>query len=291
MDLRSGYHQIRLAPGEEYKTAFQTHLGHYEFTVVSFGLTGAPNTFQFAMYDTLSPGNRKYVIVFFDDILVFSATFKEHLLHLRSVLQLLAKHQWRVKMSKCAFAQRQVGYLGHIISEAGVYTDPSKITAIETWPTPTNVKEVHSSLGLTGYYRKFIRNYGIICSSLTALLKKGVVFRWSPTEDQAFQSLKHALMSAPVLALPNFSKTFVIATDACDVGIGAVLMQDSHPLAYVSKALGPKNRSLSIYEKEFLAILLAIEHWRQYLLFAEFIIQTDQRSLTSLSDQRLHTAW
>lgn len=291
LDLRSGYHHIRLAPGEEYKTAFQTHLGHYEFLVVSFGLTGGPNTFQFAMNHTLAPGNRKYVIVFFDDILVFSITFKEHLQHLRLVLSMLAKHQWKVKLSKCAFAQRQVGYLGHIISSAGVSTDPTKITAIDTWPTPANVKEVRGFLGLAGYYRKFICHYGIICRSLTNLLKKGTVFRWSDIEDSAFRTLKQALVTAPVLALPDFNKTFVIATDACDVGIGAVLMQDDHPLAYVSKALGPRNRALSVYEKEFLAILLAVEHWRQYLLFSEFIIQTNQRSLTSLSDQRLHTPW
>lgn len=143
LDLRSGYHQIRLAPGEEYKTAFQTHLGHYEFTVVSFGLTGAPDTFQFTMNNTLGPGNRHYVVVFFDDILVFSFTFQEHLQHLKNVMSLLSEHQWNVKMSKCAFAQRQVGYLGHIISGAGVSIDPSKISAIETWSTPTNVKEVH----------------------------------------------------------------------------------------------------------------------------------------------------
>ena len=262
LDLRSGYHQIRLAPREEYKTAFQTHLGHYEFLVVSFGLTGGPNTFQFAMNHTLAPGNRKYVIVFFDDILVFSITFKEHLQHLRLVLSMLAKHQWKVKLSKCAFAQRQVGYLGHIISSTGVSTDPTKITAIDTWPTPANVKEVCGFLGLAGYYRKFIRHYGIICRSLTNLLKKGTMFRWSDIEDSAFRTLKQALVTAPVLALPDFNKTFVIATDACDVGICAVLMQDDHPLAYVSKALGPRNRALSVYEKEFLAILLAVEHWR-----------------------------
>lgn len=291
LDLRSGYHQIRLAPGEEYKTTFQMHLGHYEFTVLSYGLMGGPNTFQFGMNHTLEPGNRKYVIVFFDDILVFSFSFEDHLIHLRLVLKMLSEHQWRVKLSKCAFAQRQVGYLGHIISEQGVSTDPDKISAIQTWPTPTNVKEVRGFLGLAGYYRKFIRHYGITCRSLTVVLKKGVIFRWTEVEEQAFQYLKQALMSAPVLALPNFSKTFVIAIDACDVGIGDVLMQDGHPLAYVIKALGPRNRSLSMYEKEFLPILLAVEHWRQYLLLNEFIIQTDQRSLTSLADQCLHTEW
>jgi len=181
--------------------------------------------------------------------------------------------------------------LGHVISGAGVATDPSKISSIESWPTPTSVKQVRGFLGLTGYYRKFIRNYGIICHSLTALLKKGVVFCWSSVEDQAFQTLKKALITAPVLALPDFTKTFVVEMDACDVGVGAVLSQDGHPVAFVNKALGPKNRSLSVYEKEYLAILLAVEHWHQYLQLGEFIIQTDHRSLTSLTEQRLHTSW
>lgn len=137
----------------------------------------------------------------------------------------------------------------------------------------------------------FIRNYGVLCRSLTALIKNGVLFRWSDIENQAFLQLKKALMIAPVLALPDFQKVFVIATDACDVGVGAVLMQEGHPIAYVSKALGPKKRTLSVYEKEYLTILLAVEHWRQYLQMAEFVIQTDHRSLTCLSDQRLHASW
>lgn len=195
------------------------------------------------MDGTLKPGNRKYVLVFSDDILVYSITFEDHLQHVRKVLSLLSERQWKVKLSKCAFAQRQVGYLGHIISGPGVSTDPSKISAIETWPTPSNVKEVRGFLGLAGYYRKFIRNYGITCRSLTALLKKGVVFHWSETEERAFQALKQVLISAPVLSLPNFNTTFVIETDTCDVGIGAVLTQEGHPIAYVSKALGPRNRA------------------------------------------------
>lgn len=170
-------------------------------------------------------------------------------------------------------------------------TDHSKISIIQKWPTPTNVKEVRGFLGITGYYRKFIKHYGIISRSLTQLLKKGAIFQWTAVTDQAFQVLKQALISAPVLALPDFSKTFVIETDACDVGIGEVLVQEGHPLAYVSKALGPRNQSPSVYEKECLAILLAIEQWRSYLQVKEFIIRTDQKSLSHLDDQRLHTEW
>ena len=146
-------------------------------------------------------------------------------------------------------------------------------------------------LGLTGYYRKFIARYGLISKPLTNLLKIGVQFHWTSTEQQAFTALKQARISAPVLALPEFSKQFSIETDACDIGVGAVLMQEGHPLAYVSKALGPRNQTLSVYEKEYLAILLAVEHWRQYLQLAPFVIRTDQRSLACLSEQRLHTKW
>lgn len=146
-------------------------------------------------------------------------------------------------------------------------------------------------LGLTGYYRKFIKHYAIISQPLTALLKKGVIFVWTKDTENAFQVLKQALMTAPVLALPDFSLQFVVDTDACDVGIGAVLSQQGHPLAYVSRALGPRNRGLSVYEKEYLAILLAVQQWRSYLQLAEFVIRTDHKSLTQLTDQRLHTDW
>lgn len=147
LDLRAGFHQILLQPGEEYKTVFQTHLGQYEFRVMAFGLTGAPGTFQGAMNTTLAPGLRRFVIVFFDDILVYSRTYSEHLEHLAQVFQWLAADQWRLKLSKCKFAQRSISYLGHIISEQGIATDPSKIQAIVDWPVPSSVKELRGFLG------------------------------------------------------------------------------------------------------------------------------------------------
>lgn len=290
-DLKAGYHQIQFSPGEEFKTAFSTHNGHYEFLVLSMGFTGGPNTFQGAMNYTLSPVLRVCALVFFDDILVYSKTFLDHLSHLKQVLQLLAESEWKVKMSKCAFAQRKIAFLGHVISEEGVATDDTKIVTVQQWPTPTNVKEVRGFLGLTGYYRKFIRHYAIISKPLTTLLKKGVPFIWTTMAEEAFMVLKQALVQAPVLALPDFNKPFVIETDACDVGVGAVLMQDDHPLAFISKALGPRTQTLPVYEKEYLAILLEVEQWRPYLLVKEFIIKTDQKSLVHLNNQRLHTAW
>lgn len=162
LDLRAGFNQIRLAPGEEHKTAFQTHWGHFKFTVMSFGLTGAHNTFQGAMNTTLHPLLRKCVVVFFDDILICSKSFAEHLSHLRQVLSLLARDQWQVKLSKCRFGWQSISYLGHTVRAAGVATDPSKIQDINNWPCPQDIKQLRSFLGLVGYYRKFVHHFAII---------------------------------------------------------------------------------------------------------------------------------
>lgn len=291
LDLRAGYHQIRMKPEDVPKTAFKTHNGHYEFRVMSFGLTGPPATFQGLMNTVFSPLLRKGVLVFIDDILVYSSTLDEHVTLLRQVLQLLTQHNLKVKRSKCTFAQSSLVYLGHVISCAGVSTDPKNIQAVQRWPVPVIVKEVRGFLGLAGYYRKFVRYFGVISRPLTDLLKKNVVFVWTLEHQAAFDALKASLTSAPVLALLDFHKTFEIETDASDKGVGAVLMQASHPLAFLSKALGPRNQGFSTYGKECLAILLAVDHWRPYLQFGEFVIRTDQRSLIHLGDQHLATPW
>jgi hypothetical protein len=179
LDLRAGFHQIFLKPGEEYKIAFQTHLGHFEFRVMAFGLTGAPDTFQRAMNTTLQPILRNCALVFFDDILIYSATFDDHLKHLQQVLEPLAADQWKVKLSKCTFAQNQVAYLGHVISKDGVATNLERISAIASWLIPHNAKELISFLGLVGYYSKFVRHIWIISQSLTSLLKKGLLLVWT----------------------------------------------------------------------------------------------------------------
>lgn len=285
LDLRAGYHQIRLAEGEEYKTAFQTHSGHYEFKVVSFGLAGAPATFNGAMHTTLHPLLRYCVLLFFDDILVFSKTLEDHVSHLRHVFQLLLRDHWKVKLSKCAFGQRQLSYLGHVISDEGVATEPSKIQVVVDWATPSDVKGVRSFLGLAGYYRRFVQNFGVIARPLFNLLKKGVPFVWTSNTDTAFQLLKQQLTSAPVLALPDFQEQFVVETDASDKGIGAVLQQRGHPIAFMSKSFSPRYQGMSTYEKEFLAIIVAVDQWRLYLQHAEFVIYIDQRSLIHLEQQ------
>jgi hypothetical protein len=186
---------------------------------MALGLAGAPATFQYAMNASLALVLRKFALVFFDDILIYSQTFEDHLLHLCTVLEILHKDKWQVKLSKCAFAQEQIAYLGHVISAEGVTTDQSKIATIKTWPQPTNLKELHGFLGLSGYYRKFIKHYAIISQPLIQLLNKGSLFVWTTATNTAFQTLKAALVSAPFVALPNFELRFVIKTDACDVGL------------------------------------------------------------------------
>lgn len=288
LDMTAGYHQIRMADGEEHKTAFETHHGHFQFRVMPFGLTNAPATFQCVMNDILQPFLRKFVLVFLDDILIYSPTWEAHLDHLREVLLQLRKHKFYLKSSKCSFAQTQIEHLGHVISRDGVATDSTKTAAMLQWPTPTTTTELRGFLGLTGYYRRFVKNYGIVAKPLTNLLKKNQ-FSWSPAADQAFYNLKQLMSHTPVLAIPDFNLPFTIETDACSTGVGAVLMQLDRPVAFLSKALGPKHQHLSIYEKEFLALIMAVEKWRAYLQRQEFIIRTDHKSLSYLTEQNLQS--
>lgn len=289
LDLLSGYHQIRVADEDVFKTAFRTHQGLYEFLVMPFGLSHAPGSFQSMIHKVLNPLLRHGVLAFMNDILVHTATLEEHLRRLREVLQLLRDNELVIKRSKCAFAQPRIEYLRHVIGAEGVATDPAKVEAVQTWPIPISVRAVRGFLGLTGYYRKFIQHYGVISRPVTELLKKGKIFQWTQPAETAFQLLKKAMIAAPVLAVPNFQQTFVLETDACKDGIGAVLMQQGHPVAYLSKGLCLKNQALSTYEKECLAILMAVDKWRPYLQHQHFIIRTDQQALLHLADQRLST--
>ena len=179
-------------------------------------------------------------------------------------------------------------YLGHIISKEGVAIDPKKLQAMQDWPVPNDVTKLRGFLGLTGYYRKFIKNYGIICRPLTDLLKKDA-FKWNEETDLAFMELKAAMVNPPVLALPNFSLPFIIETDASSYGIGAVLMQQGHPLAFISKTLLPKQKQLSVYDKELLAIVFAVIHWSHYLSTLPFEVRTDHKTLAHLMQQKLTT--
>jgi hypothetical protein len=230
---------------------------------------------------------RKHVLVFMDDILIYNPTMNSHIKHLEQVFSILQQNELSVKQSKCSFAQQKLEYLGHIIIAQGVATDPAKVQAVQNWPVPKNAKQLRGFLGLTGYYRKFIRNYSLISRTLSNLLKKNTLFSWTYNEQHAFDFLKEKMLAAPVLALPDFSIPFTVETDASKRGVGAVLTQKGHPLSYLSKALGPTAQTMSTYEKECLAILLAVEKWRSYLQHAQFTIITDHRSLVHLSDQKL----
>ena len=191
------------------KTAFRTHEGHFEFLVMPFGLSNAPAMFQSLMNTVLWPFLRKFVLVFFDDILIYSPSWLTHLQHLNAVLTALREHQLRLKRSKCSFATTSVQYLGHVISSAGVAMDQDKVAAITSWPQPATVRGLRGFLGLAGYYRRFIKDYGIVTAPLTTLLKKEG-FLWTPAATEAFDALKRALSAAPVPHLPDFDKTFVV---------------------------------------------------------------------------------
>ncbi|XP_026428528.1 uncharacterized protein LOC113324426 [Papaver somniferum] len=275
-------------PMDIYKTAFRTHHGHYEFKVMPFGLTNAPATFQTLMNEVFGPYLRKFVFVFFDDILVYGSSMSEHIEHLRIVFSLLRQHKLYAKLSKCCFGQSQLDYLGHIITPAGVCVDPDKIVAIQNWPIPTSIKELRGFLGLTRYYRKFVKNDGAICKPLTDLLRKNS-FNWNAVSTSAFEQLKLAMSSTPVLALPDFSKPFTVESDATEHCLGAVLSQEGKPISFFSSPLGPRARAFSTYEKEFLAIVKAVQKWRHYLLGIKFIIQTDHHSIRYFLEQNITT--
>ncbi|GJV76968.1 retrotransposon-related protein [Tanacetum coccineum] len=231
---------------------------------------------------------RKFVLVFFDDILVYSPDLRSHVEHLELVLLLLRQHTLFAKKSKCVFGVKKGRVLGSCNHWSRVATDDTKIEAMKQWPIPTNLKKLRGFLGLTGYYRRFIRDYALISQPLTKLLKKNA-FVWSNEAQSAFVQLKEAMMNAPVLKLPNFEEVFIVETDASGEGIGAVLQQSGHPIAYFSKTLAPRHHSLSTYEKELLAVIQALHKWRGYLLDRHFIIKTDHFSLKYLLEQRITT--
>lgn len=231
---------------------------------------------------------RRFVLVFFDDILIYSSTWAEHLRHVRIVFQTLHDHHLHRKRSKCEFGLSAVSYLGHVISSAGVAMDQHKIQAILNWPLLRTARAVRGILGLAGYYRRFIRNFRTIVASLTALLRKEC-FHCNEAAATAFRDLQQALTAAPVLQLPDFTTDFFVECDASGSGFGAVLHQGGGPVALFSKPIAPRHAKLAAYERELIGLVLTIQHWWPYLWGRRFIVRTDHYSLRFLLDQHLPT--
>ena len=227
LDLASGYWQVLLDPEDREQTAFSTQKGHFQFVTMPMGLKGAPATFQRLMDSVLRGLYWKSVLVYLDDIILFSQTFAEHLEHLREVFHCLRQAGLKLKPSKCIFVRPEVPFLGHVVSAEGVQTDPKKTETISTWPRPTSIAEVCSFLGLTGYYRRFVKNWAAIASPLSDLTGKRKQFVWGDEQELAFERLKEVLSSPPVLAYPNFTgeHPFCLKTDASDTAIGAIVTQ------------------------------------------------------------------
>ncbi|KAL0546138.1 hypothetical protein IC582_016044 [Cucumis melo] len=286
IDLRSGYHQLRIKDEDVPKTAFRSRYGHYEFIVMSFGLTNAPAVFMDLMNRVFREFLDTFVIVFIDDILIYSKTEAEHEEHLRMVLQTLRDNKLYAKFSKCEFWLKQVSFLGHVVSKAGVSVDPAKIEAVTGWTRPSTVSEVRSFLGLAGYYRRFVENFSRIATPLTQLTRKGAPFVWSKACEDSFQTLKQKLVTAPVLTVPDGSGSFVIYSDASKKGLGCVLMQQGKVVAYASRQLKSHEQNYPTHDLELAAVVFALKIWRHYLYGEKIQIFTDHKSLKYFFTQK-----
>lgn len=289
IDLRSGYHQIRIAPEDVPKTAFRTRYGHYEFLVLPFGLTNAPATFMHLMHQALRPFLDECALVFLDDILIYSKTLEEHEQHVRRVLDALREQKLYAKESKCEFFKHEVEFLGHRVGRDGVRMMEDKVEAVRAWPTPRSVRDVRAFLGTAGYYRKFIRDFSAIAAPLSELTKDGVKFDWTAPHEAAFVRLKVAIAQGPVLILPDPSLPFVVHTDASGFAVGAVLQQDQgnglQPIAFLSKKMADAETRYPVHEQELLAIIQALSAWRHYLHGSKFVVRTDHKSLQFFQTQ------
>eukprot|EP00253_Pinus_taeda_P012624 PITA_12624 len=252
IDLKRGYHQIRIHEGDEWKTTFKTNEGLYEWLVMPFGLSNAPSTFMRLMNEVLKEFNGKFAIVYLDDILIFSKTKEEHYRHLQSVLRKLQQNKLLINLKKCTFFQKELIYLGFVIAENELKMDPEKVAAIVSWPSPKSLFDVRSFHGLASFYRKFIRNFSEICAPMLDTIKKvNQPFHWTEAAENSFQILKIKITERPVLRLPDFNKLFQVRCDASGTAIGAVLSQEDRPVAYFSEKLNESRQKYSTYDKEF----------------------------------------
>lgn len=293
LDMVGAYNLIRIQPGDEWKTAWVCRYGHFEYSVMSFGLCSAPSAFQAYVNDVLREYLDQFCVVYLDDVLIFSQSLSEHEQHVRLILQKLQDAKLSLKLAKCEFSVQTVSFLGFIISTDGISMDPSKIQAIQEWQPCRNVHDIQVFLGLTNFYRRFIKDYSKICTPLTALLKKDVKFEWSTAAQLAFDSLKTAILSDPVLRHYNPARPCIIETDASDYALGAVCSQAdadgvAHPVAFFSRKLLPAEQNYQVYDKELLAIIAAFKHWRPYLEFSSeaTIVLTDHKNLEYFTTTR-----
>lgn len=256
MDLYSGYHQIRMDDDSIEITTFTTKFGNYQFKVMPFGLTGAPATFQREMNRILFPLIGKCVYNFIDDILIYSKTVEEHLVHIKQVLEIFKEHKLKINIEKCCFMQTEVEVLGHKVTDQGLKPIDEKVKSIREWKAPTNVHELRSFLGAIGYYRKFIDQYAKTSAPLCKLLRKKVQYIWSTEQEESFQKLKEKLINAPILKYPEFDKEFIIRTDASYDGVGGVLLQKNddndieHPVHFISRTLTKSEKNYGITDLE-----------------------------------------
>ena len=286
LDLRSGYWQVRIAEGDEEKTTCVTRYGAYEFLVMPFGLTNAPATFCNLMNDILFEYIDAFVVVYLDDIVIYSQSLREHEKHMSLVFQRLQENKLFVKKEKCEFAQRQITFLGHKISEGLIKMDENKVRAIREWSVPSKLKELRSFLGLANYYRQFIKGYSKMVAPLTDLLKKDQVWQWNLECQAVFDEFKGAISSELVLRLPNLELPFEVQTDASDRALGGVLVQEGHPVAFESRKLNGAEQRYSTHEKEMTAVIHCLQQWRHYLLGSIFTVVTDNVAKTFFTSQK-----
>jgi hypothetical protein len=284
IDLKRGYHQIRMREGDEWKTTFKTNEGFYEWMVMPFGLKNTPSTFMRLMNEVLREFIEKFVVVYLDDTLIFSKTKAEHLKNLSIVMRKLQQEKLLVNMKKCSFIKTELIYLGFVISVNELKIDPQKVEVIKNWPSPRNIFEVRSFHGLASFYRKIIRNFsGISATMMDSVKKRHEIFHWTAKAEKSFNLLKRKITEQPILVLPDFQKTFQVKCDASRYDVGGVLSQDDRPVAYFSEKLDNAKLKYSTYDKEFYAIIHALKKWRHYLIPKEFVLYNDNHALQFVS--------
>lgn len=283
VDLAKGFHQIEISEEDIHKTAFSVEGGHYEFLRMPFGLKTAPATFQRMINNVLSDYINNICLVYMDDIIIFSTSLQEHVESITKIFQRLKDVNLKVQLDKCEFLKRETEFLGHIVTETGIRPNPEKISCVKKFPLPKSAKEIKQFMGLTGYYRKFIRDYSKIAKPMTKYLKKDMKIDIDdPEYINSFETLKTLLTNDPILRYPDLSKIFTLTTDASNFALGAILSQEGHPICYASRTLNGHEQNYSTIEKELLAIIWATQYFRPYLFGKKFIIETDHRPLTWL---------